>query len=208
MSKKPTPLTRHVTAVFRSASPEQVTAALDWYEDARTVAASLAATNNVSVEVAAGVIAALSPLQSWGANVNLAARFLSTPGGLTRGYLRVGLEKARAIVEGTDPLAVLVSPKIRAFYLGILHAGATDAVCIDRHAYDIAVNERRNDDTRDRLTARQYEAVAEVYKRAARILSREVGYPMSAAQVQAVTWKVWRARFWSEGAYDRHSVAI
>lgn len=206
MSKRPTPHTRHITAVFRTASAEQIASALDWYSDAHAVASALAVKNGLSLATSAGIIAALSPMQSWGANVNLAARFMSTPGGLTSGYLGANLAKAREILDGTDPAVILTSPKVGAFYAGILSAGMTDVVCVDRHAYDIAVNRRLNDDTRPRMTRGQYAAIADMYKRAAVILSRETEQEMSAAQVQAVCWVVWRARYWAPGAFDKHTV--
>lgn len=201
------PSTRNVTRVFRLATPEQVSGALDWYADAHRVATALAARNNVSVEVAAGVIAALSPLNSWGANVNLAARFLEA-GGLTSGYLKLGLAKAARILAGDDILSTLSGDKVKAFYLCILHSGATDGVCVDRHAYDIATGHRHAEGTRPSLKGKRYDAVADTYVRAARILSREVGYTIHAAQVQSVTWVAWRARYWAAGAFDGHSVEV
>ncbi len=201
----PLPSTRNVTRVFRTATPEQITGALDWYLDARTVADALAVKSGVTLDVAAGVLAALSPLNSWGANVNLAARFLATPGGLTAGYLRVGLDKARRIVAGHDILSVLHSDKVSAFYAGIVAAGETDAVCVDRHAYDIAVNTRHNEGDRPKLSKGRYNAVADTYRAAAGILSREVGMILYPAQVQSITWVTWRQRYWAAGAFDGHA---
>lgn len=203
---KYTPHTRHITAVFRSATAEQIASALDWYADAHAVASALAVKNGLTLDASAGIIAALSPMQSWGANVNLAARFMATPGGLTSGYLGANLAKARDILAGKDAASILTSPKVGAFFAGILHAGMTDVVCVDRHAYDIAVNRRLNDDTRPKMTRGQYAAIADMYKRAASILAREAGQTMSAAQVQAVCWVVWRARYWAPGAFDKHTV--
>lgn len=203
----PTPRTAHVTRVFRSATPDQIAGALDWYADAHRIALILAERHGVSVEVSAGIIAALSPLNGWGANVNLAARFLDA-GGLTSGYLSLGLSKATRILAGARPETILTSNKIAAFYAGIVSAGETDIVTVDRHAYDIAVNKRHNDDTRPKLSDKRYAETADVYRRAARILSRETGTPMYAAQVQSITWVSWRARWWSEGAYDSHEIAV
>ena len=198
--------TRNVTRVFRLATEAQIAAGLDWYTDAHSVAQTMATAHGVSVAQAAGIIAALSPLNSWGANVNLANRLIAS-GGLTSGYLGVGLHKANAILAGTDPLVVLTSSKVRAFYLGILTQGETDAVCIDRHAYDVASGTRHNDQTRPTVSGKRYADAAEAYKRAARILSRETGETLSAAQVQAITWKAWRERYWAAGAWDAHTVA-
>jgi hypothetical protein len=207
MTTHPAPLTRHVTAVFRSATPAQIAGSLDWYADAHEIAHALAVKNGVSIETAAGVIAALSPMQGWGANVNLAARFLATPGGLTSGYLGLGLAKGRAILAGARPETVLTSSKIGAFYAGIVNAGETDTVCVDRHAYDIAVNRRHTDATRPKLSGKRYADVADKYVKAARILSRETGMPLYAAQIQSITWVTWRNRYWADGAFDGNTVA-
>ena len=198
--------TRNVTRVFRLATEAQIAAGLDWYTDAHSVAQTMATAHGVSVAQAAGIIAALSPLNSWGANVNLANRLIAS-GGLTSGYLGVGLRKANAILAGTDPLTVLTSSKVRAFYLGILANGETDAVCIDRHAYDVASGTRHNDRTRPTVSGKRYREAAEAYVRAAHILSRESGEKIHAAQVQAITWKAWRERYWAAGAWDAHTVA-
>lgn len=174
---------------------------MEWYADAHHIADMLARKNGIPTNAASGIIAALSPLQSWGANVNLAARLIEN-GGLDSGYLSVGLRKANAILSGTDPLDVLLSDKVRNFYLSISAAGETDAVCVDRHAWALATN-RRGDETK--LSGARYAAVADAYRRAATIATREAGTPVHAAQLQAITWVSWRARYWAEGAWDKHS---
>lgn len=199
-----TPRTANVTRIFREASDSHMARGLAWYADANEVATALAVKNGVSVDVAAGVIAALSPLNGWGSNVNLAARFLATPGGLTSGYMGLGLSKARAIVAGADIVSTLNGDKISNFYRCIAAAGETDAVCIDRHALSLAVNTRYSEGNLPRVKGKAYAAIADVYKRATPILSREFG-PLHAAQIQAVTWLAWRARFWSDGAFDSHA---
>lgn len=195
------PLTRNVTAVYRSASDAHRTAGHDWYADAYRIADALAVRYAVSPVQATGVIAALSPLNSWGANINLAGRFLA--GKRDSGYLTVGLRKARAILAGEDPFIVLKSDKVRNFYACIVSAGETDAVCVDRHAYSIAHNTRTTEVPS--LTPTRYASIADTYRRAARILTREAGSPVHAAQVQAVTWVSWRSRFWADGAWDSHN---
>lgn len=193
----------HVTAVFREATAEQVLTGSDWYKEAHSVAEGLSERYGVTLEVAAGVIAALSPMQSWGANKNLAERFLAA-GGLDSGYLSSGLAKARAILEGLDPEVAFGTPtsrKTRAFYHSIVTSGITDSVCIDRHAYDIATDTRNTDATRPSLAGKRYDEVARVYIHAARVLSAEFG-EISPAQVQAVTWVAWRQKFWAVGAFD------
>lgn len=196
----PLPSARNVTRIFRQASELHVKSGLAWYADAMRVAETLAGDYGIRNDQAAGILAALSPLHSWGANVALADRFLA--GTRDSGYLSVGLAKARAILAGSDILDTLGSEKISNFYLCIVAGGRTDAVCIDRHAMDIAVNRRMSGSTRPKLKGARYAAFQAPYIRAAEIISRETGADWYAAQVQAVTWRAWRARFWSEGAFD------
>jgi len=192
--------TRNVTRLFRTATAAEIEAGAAWYTDAREIADAMAIAYGVTPEIAAGVIAALSPLQSWGENVNLAHRFLKA-GGLTSGYLSGGLNKATKILAGADVESTLKGLKTVNFYRSIITAGR-DGVCIDRHAYRIAFNSK--DISRDvpSLSPKRYREIADTYVRAAKILSKEYGEDFTPAQVQSVTWVLWRRMWWSEGAFD------
>lgn len=205
MAKYALPSTRNVTRIFREATPEQIEAGIDWYADARRIAGVFAEQYDVSVEVAAGVIAALSPLNSWGNNINLAGRFLAA-GGLDAGYLRANLSKARMILAGAAIKPTLSGLKTQNFFDSIVSAGA-DGVCIDRHAYCLAVNDRSVSNDVPSLSPKRYAEVVECYVKAARILSRELGQDITPAVVQSVTWTVWRQKFWSAGAFDGNVVS-
>jgi hypothetical protein len=204
MAKFVTPQVRHITKLFRSATPQQVQEGADWYLDAFNIADALATTHSVKIEAVVGVIAALSPLNSWGANVNLATRFIAN-GGLSSGYLSAQLAKANAIYNISDVSkieSVLSGDKTINFYRSILTAGR-EGVCVDRHAYSLATNTRFDEGTIPTLKGRRYAEVVAAYERAAKILSKEFGTPLTPAQVQSVTWKLWRLKFWSEGAFDK-----
>lgn len=186
-----TPLTRRATAEFRAATERQREDGVRWYPDAHEVARDQAQEYGVTIEVASGVIAALSPRLGWGPNVMLAERMLHSQGALSHGALGRSLSQARAIHAGDDPLVVLRGPKTRAFYLAVLTAGeSTDAV-IDRHAWDMLVGKRGATPP----TNKQYRDAADKMTRAARILGEKVN------TVQATTWVSWRAKFWSPGAF-------
>jgi len=195
--------TRNITAVFRSADAELIAEGVAWYADARLIADALAARHSLPVHVTAGVLAALSPLNSWGNNVNLAARMLASGGTLTSGYLKANLAKARRIIaEGNiDALGGL---KVNNFYRSIISGGA-DGITIDRHAYCLAFNDRSMTQKVPKLSATRYAEIAERYRRASVILSKEYGMPLSPAVVQAVTWVVWRRRYWGAGAFDQYN---
>lgn len=197
------PQTRNITKVFREATPADIETASNWYADARRIAEAFSTKYGYTVEQCAGVIAAVSPLQSWGANVNLAARILDA-GGLTSGYLSAGLAKATAILTGADIEATLKGLKITNFYRSIVSAGEY-GVCVDRHAYSLAVATRYPEGDIPSLTGKRYAAVVDCYTRAAKILSKELEVTLTPAQVQSVTWVLWRRKFWASGAFDSHN---
>lgn len=198
---------RNVTRLVRGATDEEFMAGVNWYSDARIIAQALADRGGVTVDCAAGVIAALSPLRSWGENVNLAARAIDS-GGLVSGTMRDQILKVNTILGGAEPLDTLGGLKVRAFYECIIAGGDTSAVCIDRHAIDILLNTRNTDDTRLALTPKRYAAAVKAYRSAAKILSKELGVALTGAQVQAIAWVAWRNKFYAAGAYDNHSVEV
>jgi len=187
-----TPMVRRILSVYRSATAAQLDAGTNWYSDAHGIASDYALAHNVTTEVAAGIIAALSPMQSYGANLNLARRFLASKGTLDHGYLSLGLGKARDIYNGSDILPTLNGDKVKNFYQSIVTAGK-DGVTIDRHAYCLAIGERAKNVN---LTPKRYALVASAYVRAAEIAG------ITPAEIQAVTWVVWRQRYWAVGAFD------
>jgi len=194
------PLTRNITALFRTATPSEIEAGADWYRDAHEIAVSMAHNYCTTVEVSAGVLAALSPLQSWGANVNLAHRFLAA-GGLDAGYLKANLKKARQILAGAPIEATLSGLKVTNFYRSVITEGA-EGICIDRHAWRVVTGAKSIAGDIPSLSPKRYAEAAECYTRAARILGRETGLDLSPGQVQSVTWTLWRRRWWSVGAWD------
>jgi hypothetical protein len=196
----PATLTRNILRVYRSATPAQIAAGREWYAEAHRVAHTLAGRYGVTPDQAAGVIAATSPLNSWAANVRISERILAA-GGLSEGYLTVGLRKADAILAGADIVATLKSDKVVNFFECIRANGETQAVCVDRHAADIALGVRHTDATRPSIKGRRYAELADAYRRA----GARVG--VSPAVLQAITWLTWRNRFWAVGAFDLRETA-
>lgn len=192
------PVTARILRVFRSADPDQLADGMSWYQSAHLEALELSDLHGIPVVSACGIIAALSPQMSWGGNIRWAAEVAA--GMSTRRGLGLSLERAIRIRDGEPPLEVLGGLKVRAFYADIISAGATDAVCVDRHAYDIVTGERGSHKS---LTPKRYFAAAGAYVNAAARL-RETGEhdEISAAQVQAVTWVTWRDRYWAPGAWQ------
>lgn len=200
------PSPERIAEVFLSADDADIMAASDWYADAYGIAETLATRHGVTVAQAAGVIAAVSPLNSWGANVQLASRILATRN-FTSGYMRLGLGKAERILAGEDILTVLNGEKISNFYRSIISAGE-EGITIDRHAFDLAVGVRHNDETRPTIGKRLYAAVSEAYTAACDLIESASGHRFSPAEVQSVTWVEWRKNFWAVGAWDGGAATV
>lgn len=178
-----TPHVENVLAVYNNASAANLRHGLVWYQDAHNFARILDPDN---VDLAAGVIAALSPMNHWENNKVCAARVYSQ--GFARGTHTLPNEaKADAILSGQAPLDVLKGNKVRAFFSTILEPHGDVVPVIDRHAFDIAIG-RATDDAARRVLERKgvYSLFADVYREAARIAG--IGSP----QMQAITWVEWR----------------
>jgi hypothetical protein len=181
-----TPSVSNVLAVYRGASADNIREGLSWYLDAHNYACLLSSTYDISVPTAAGIIAALSPMNGWENNKRKAMQLIRQDNGEGCGLYR-NVEKAMRILRGGMPLDVLGGDKVRAFYMTILSpTGDIDPV-IDRHAFDIAVGERTDEKRRGILSRKGvYHQFAAVYRDAA--ISAGIG----AAQMQAITWVAWR----------------
>lgn len=174
------------------ATPAEIAAGKRWYDDARHLASTLARTRG-TLAMAAGVIAALSPLTPWDRNKELAVRAFAD--GQASGTLTNSIRAANRILAGEDPLDVLKSDKVRNFFLSIL--GSPDAVCVDRHALEVYQGKRYADKDRPSVGKRLYRDAAAAYVEAANRT------PFTATQVQAITWLVWRRIHLTGTRYER-----
>lgn len=127
-----TPEAQTLVKTWRSIPKDARTEALNgqWYRESRRVARALARKHGVTLSVAAGVIAALSPRQQWVSNVAGADDLLGGGEGCGFGANR---RKAEAIRNGERPLDVLSGPKVRAFYRAIM--GDRDSAVVDVWMY-------------------------------------------------------------------------
>lgn len=171
----------NILATWDAATYDQLIRGQNWYSNARQLAEMVAGGNAVA---GAGVIAALSANKSWGENARLAARaFLD---GKPSGHVGDALKKAARIMAGESPESVLpMSSKTGNFYRCIVNPTDPEAVCIDRHAHDVAVGERYGNQERGLGAKRRYDLLVQCYHEAARRLG------VIPQVVQAVTWVVW-----------------
>ena len=196
--------TRNILAVYDLATTGERVEGMEWYARANRVAADIASAHGISLETAAGVIAALSPNNRWERNIVDAENVIRaySIGGAeeaenvkvcTYGKMRT---KAIQILEATsivDHASILNGRKITAFYECII--GRLDAVCVDGHAYSIWFGDRLTMKQVPNIGKKLYAEIVSDYVEAARILSEPgtlgVGTG-SAFEVQAITWCAWR----------------
>ena len=173
---------RNIMSVWYLATDEQVAEGRKWYGQARETATMLA---DGDTAVGAGLLAALSPQTAWWLNVELACDAYDT--GTARRHTRDSCSKANRIMAGIDPESVLpMQRKTGQFYRCILDPTDPVAVCIDRHAYDIAVGIPLGDWNRGLSAHGRYALLAHCYWEAAQRLGE------IPSTVQAATWVTWR----------------
>ena len=134
---------KHIQALLDLATVGEQADGQLWYRRANTAAVRLADQYEVTIPVAAGVIAALSPRNKWERNLidaeNLIAAFVAAgeEGAEAVKVCTFGKNKAKAIQilqAGIGIQAILSGPKLIEFFSCIM---GEDDVCIDGHAYSI-----------------------------------------------------------------------
>lgn len=175
-----TPSTRKILALYRSATPSQVSRGMNWYDEAHALALELDPQN---VDRGAGVLAAYSPMTKWEENVSLAHGAYQ---GVFRGHPMT--KQVKRILSGEPVPYVLKGLKTFNFALLIAHPSDPEAVVIDRHAFNLSVGAIVSDDVRTTVLKRKgkYEEFANAYRRAAKRAK------ITPSQMQAITWLVWR----------------
>jgi hypothetical protein len=172
---------RNIIKVYESATADQRARGANWYPTAHQLADMLSEGN---VTMGAGVIAALSANKAWDLNQRIARRAFET--GELRGHTAANLEKAAKIMAGVDPTEVLpMDMKTGNFYRCIVDPTDAEAVCIDRHAHDIAVGRPYGDADRGLSAKGRYAVLSLAYRNAAAKLG------VLPSVLQATTWVVW-----------------
>lgn len=176
--------TRRILAHYRAADPTVVALGDAWYDQAQQTAQEIWPERP---DLAAGVIAALSPRCQWVTNVAWARAVVhAARTGQECPAVHTTTMRAQAwrIANGEDPLSVLNGPKVRRFYLNI--SGDRSAVTVDVWAIRAALGADAAGD--GRITKRQYDTAEAAYQRAAKIAG------ISPAAMQAIVWVQVRGR--------------
>lgn len=171
---------QNIIDTYNRATDRQYEEGARWYPMAHQLAYMISDGN---VREGAGVIAALSANKSWSENTKIATRALGS--GKATGHVKDALTKATKIMNGADPEDVLpMGAKTGNFFLCINDPSNGTAVCVDRHAHDIAVGEVYGNRDRGLSTKSRYNVIADAYRAAA---DRAGELPLV---MQAVTWVV------------------
>jgi len=167
-----------------------------WYPTAKAAAKALQEAYGVRLEVAIGVIAALSPRNKWERNLADAEALIKVykidpQSAANVKVCTFGKNKAKAlqILALTDAnwasvLAILSGPKLREFASCII--GNCDEVCIDGHAYSVWLG--------DRVVLAKVPAIGVKLRRQIKADYQAAAEALGVAPsvVQAVTWCAWR----------------
>lgn len=187
-------LADNIVAVYEAASPEEILQGRRWYAEAQLECSIIADRHSLPLHTVVGVTAALSPTNRWEKNVENAdemCRVFSGGGDVTEtrpSTYRTMRDKGWSILSDMlpeDAVPVrLNGRKISAFHQCIM---GDDAVCIDGHAWGIAMADRRPMQSVPSIGKADYKLLCDAYRIAAERVGLSKGY-----QMQAVTWVTWR----------------
>lgn len=168
----------NIVGLYALASDEQREAGMSWYQIARDLAWEISPDD---VRLGAGIIAVYSIQRAWNNNVTAARQTMAT--GIPYPGLSMVVGKAQAMLDGDEPFSLL-GTKTFAFASNIV--GEDSVVTVDRHARDIAFGAVQSKNPAINKTL--YAEIADAYILAAS------AFNISPADMQAVTWVVWRDR--------------
>lgn len=180
---------KNILTVLDLATPEEIAAGKSWYDDAHQFAQTLSIDADLPLEKVCGVISALSPATDWERN-KMDARnlILGAPEGYKFCTYGLNVKKAQAILAHPDnDVQGYFSNAYKTFnfYHNILNPNNPEYVTIDRHALSVALGKTREDKT---INKGEYKLLATLYNKAAKKTK------LLPAQIQAITWVVWRNR--------------
>jgi len=138
-----------VHLMYLRATDQQKSDGDEWYPKANAEAARMAQEYGLTTAQAAGVIASLSPLREWGANLTDAQAVIRS---IVKGeaspeiekLFRANVNKAVEIINGANPETVLwkgeAGFKVRSFYENIVNPASREAT-IDTHMLRILLDD-------------------------------------------------------------------
>lgn len=188
---------REIVAKFTLATSQEVQLGCDWYSSALKIAIRIATKYGTRVEVAAGVIAALSPNNKWERNIVDAEAIIKcwSSGGTRADMLNVkvctyGKMKAKAVdilTRDIPIVEILNGKKIIEFFNCITNPLLND-VCIDGHAYSVWFGQRLTMKEVPPIGKKLRSQIKTDYRDATAFINEELGENYHASDIQAITW--------------------
>lgn len=198
-------LENSIENIYKLATREEHSKGLAWYYIANEFAHSLAIKYDLTFPVAAGVIAALSPENSWAQNIIDAEQLIIQGNTFISSTYEHNQIKALSFISGKiDPVEHYIGNekynwrKAAKFFENIILPDELRNVTIDRHAGRVAhgYNMTGNDALPYYSTPRKYEFTANAYIN----LADKIG--ILPQQLQAITWLVY-IRLYVDNKYTR-----
>jgi hypothetical protein len=193
---------REIVARFTLATSQEVQLGCDWYPSALKIAGRIADKYGTRVEVAAGVIAALSPNNRWERNIVDAESIIKcwAAGGTPTDMLNVkvctyGKMKAKAVEiiknsqrpRETLIVDILNGKKLIEFFNCITNPLLND-VCIDGHAYSVWFGQRLTMKDVPPIGKKLRSQIKTDYRDATSFINEELDESYTPADIQAITW--------------------
>ena len=167
-----------------------------WYQEANEWAVEVSefllsfTGQNVSVQQVLGVVSALSPMQEWNKNKEIAIELIMTG---DCGYMERGKQKARDILKlpsvviciDTEIKSILNGEKTKTFYENMVYPTRSSGVTVDRHAISIAIGHIA-DDKEQSISKDVYTFIEKCYIMTAETLG------LAPLHLQSITWQTWK----------------
>ena len=195
----------NILNLFNKCTSSEIQSNRGWYNDANQFAQRLAEKYSMETFIVAGIIAAISPAVNWEQNkIDAKAfikRFKDTNGvlyGTCTTYKKNVLKAFKIAKIDTSDTHLAVNAiynillgkqkqgnKTANFFMNIAFPEYPDFVTIDRHAYRIALGEKRGRGA-IRVNTGEYKRISVAYKKA----SKET--TLTVVELQAVVWCKYR----------------
>ena len=169
-----------------------------WYQEANEWAVEVSefllsfTGQNVSVQQVLGVVSALSPMQEWNKNKEIAIELIMTG---DCGYMERGKQKARDILAipkmlgihslDSEIKSILNGEKTKTFYENMVYPTRSSGVTVDRHAISIAIGHIA-DDKEQSISKDVYTFIEKCYIMTAETLG------LAPLHLQSITWQTWK----------------
>lgn len=189
--------------IFKQATPDEIAKAKDSYWRYHKMLEAIAQPLDISLRLAAGVFAALSPNNSYLGNLlNARVMLEAYRAGKAIDDFRVNTynpnkEKAWRMCKGEDVLSVLSGNKVRAFFYNIFEPENENHITVDGHVYWAWFGKRGRVTGKRRQTPDQLQVAPSIgdglyeeISQAVRIVAQFGG--LIGNQAQAVIWQTYR----------------